>query len=71
MEFHYNTKNRFKARVYVYPTDPKVAQSCDEFGITFISPEMKHHQFKRCSKKSIPILQKPIEGHEKAFNAFK
>lgn len=67
MEFHYSTKTRYKARVYVYPTDPKIAQSCDEYGITFISPEMNHLKNK-INKSIIPILQKPIEGHEKAFN---
>ncbi len=65
MEFHYITKTRYNARVYVYYTDPNIAKSCDEYGITFISPEINYdnHDYKFV----IPILQKPIEGHERAY----
>lgn len=68
MEFHYFTKTRYQARVYVYPTDPKIEQSCDDYGITFISPEANHCGTLKTKNSMIPILQKPIEGHEKAFN---
>ena len=67
MEFHYCTKSRYQARVYVYPTDPKIEQSCDEYGITFISPEMNHFNSRKINNSMIPIIQKPIDGHEKAF----
>jgi len=64
MEFHYNTKTRYKSRVYVYLTDPQIVKSCDDYGITFISPEMTNIN---SQNSRIPIIQKPIEGHEKAF----
>lgn len=66
MEFHYITKTRYNARVYVYITDPNIAKSCNEYGITFISPEINYS--KKDNKTVIPILQKPVDGHEKAFN---
>jgi predicted Fe-Mo cluster-binding NifX family protein len=67
-EFHHIAKTRYNARVYVYLTNPQVAKSCDEYGINFISPEMSHLNNRMERKSKIPILQKPIEGHEKAFN---
>jgi predicted Fe-Mo cluster-binding NifX family protein len=67
MEFHHSTKTRYKARVYVYFTDPKIAQSCDEYNITFISPEMNCFNLRKSDISKIPIIQKPIEGHERAF----
>jgi hypothetical protein len=65
-EFHHLAKNRYDARVYVYLTNPQIAKSCNEYGITFISPEMTDLQLKGMKKSVIPILQKPIEGHENA-----
>ena len=67
-EFHHIAKTRYNARVYVYLTNPQVAKSCDDYGINFISPEMNHLNYRKEDKSIIPILQKPIEGHEKAFN---
>lgn len=67
-EFHHIAKTRYNARVYVYLTDPQIAKSCDDYGINFISPEMNHIKYREKNKSIIPILQKPIEGHEKAFN---
>jgi predicted Fe-Mo cluster-binding NifX family protein len=67
-EFHHIAKTRYNARVYVYLTDPKIAKSCDDYGINFISPEMNHLNNREENNLLIPILQKPIEGHEKAFN---
>jgi len=67
-EFHYIAKTRYNARVYVYLSDPKIEKSCDDYGINFISPEMKHFNDRDENKSKIPILQKPIEGHEKTFS---
>ena len=67
-EFHHIAKTRYNARVYVYLTNPQVAKSCDDYGINFISPEMNHLYYREENKLRVPILQKPIEGHEKAFN---
>ena len=67
-EFHHSTKTSYDARVYVYFTNPKIIKNCDEYGINFISPEMIHLSDREESKTTIPILQKPIEGHERAFD---
>ncbi len=67
-EFHHIAKTRYNACVYVYLTDPKIAKSCDDYGINFISPEMNYLKYRKENKSIIPILKKPIEGHEKAFN---
>jgi len=67
-EFHYNTKTQYNARVYVYLTNPQLEKSCNEYGIDFLSPEIDYREFKERSKSLIPILNRPVEGHEKAFN---
>ena len=67
-EFHHNTKTHYNARVYVYLTNPQLEKSCNEYGIDFLSPEIDYKEFKERSKSLIPILNRPVEGHEKAFN---
>lgn len=67
-EFYYNTKTHYNARVYVYLTNPQLEKSCNEYGIDFLSPEIDDKEFRRGSKSLIPILNRPVEGHEKAFN---
>jgi len=67
-EFHYSTKTQYNARVYVYLTNPQLEKSCNEYGIDFLSPEIDYKEFKERSKSLIPILNRPVEGHEKAFN---
>ncbi len=67
-EFHHTTKTQYNARVYVYLTDPQLEKSCNEYGIDFLSPEIDCKEFKKGSKSLIPILNRPVEGHEKAFN---
>ncbi len=67
-EFHHNTKTQYNARVYVYLTDPQLEKSCNEYGIDFLSPELTYKEFNNKNKTIIPILNRPVEGHEKAFN---
>ena len=67
-EFHHNTKTHYNARVYVYLTNPQLEKSCDEYGIDFLSPETTETEVRERSKSLIPILNRPVEGHEKAFN---
>ncbi len=67
-EFHHNTKTQYNARVYVYLTNPHLEKSCNEYGIDFLSPEIDYKELKEGSKSLIPILNRPVEGHEKAFN---
>jgi len=66
-EFHHNTKTHYNARVYVYLTNPQLEKSCNEYGIDFLSPEIANKDFKKGSKSLIPILNRPVEGHERAF----
>ena len=68
LEFHHIAKTRYNARVYVYITNPRIAKSCNEYGINFISPGMTDLQLGGNIKSAIPILQKPVEGHERAYN---
>jgi len=67
-EFHHNTKRQYNARVYVYLSNPLLEKNCAEYGIDFLSPEINYKKFKEKSKSLIPILNRPVEGHEKAFN---
>jgi len=67
-EFHHNTKRQYNARVYVYLSNPLLEKNCAEYGIDFLSPEINYKKFKEKSKSLIPILSRPVEGHEKAFN---
>lgn len=67
-EFHHNTKAHYSARVYVYLPNPQLEKCCNEYGIDFLSPELAYKEFKEETKSLIPILNRPVEGHEKAFN---
>jgi predicted Fe-Mo cluster-binding NifX family protein len=67
-EFHHNTKTHYKSRVYVNLTNPQLEKSCNDYGIDFISPEIPRTEPKERTKSLIPILRRPVEGHEKAFN---
>jgi predicted Fe-Mo cluster-binding NifX family protein len=66
VEFHHCTKSGYNARVFVYPEDSRTAQSCREYGIEMISPESQLSYDPSMAKNKIPILQFPVEGHEKA-----
>jgi predicted Fe-Mo cluster-binding NifX family protein len=67
-EFHHNTKTQFNARVYVYLMNPQLEKSCNDYGIDFLSPETESENLNKRPNSVIPILQRPVEGHEKAFN---
>ena len=66
-EFHHTTKTQFDARVYVYLKNPVLEKSCLEYGIDFLSPEKADVKIVTRNQSIIPILSRPIEGHEKAF----
>jgi len=65
-EFNHIAGNRFNARVYVNLANSRIEQCCHEYGINFLSPEMPVVDTD-AGPSMIPILQKPVEGHEKAF----
>ena len=66
-EFHHTTKTQFDARVYVYLKNPLLEKSCVDYGIDFLSPEKADTELEVHNESIIPILSRPIEGHEKAF----
>ena len=66
-EFHHTTKTQFDARVYVYLKNPVLEKSCVDYGIDYLSPEKADVKLEVQNKSIIPILSRPIEGHEKAF----
>lgn len=67
-EFHHNTKTQYNARVYVYLMNPQLEKSCNDYGIEFLSPENSIKNLNERCESIIPILKRPIEGHEKAYN---
>lgn len=70
MEFHHIAPNEFNAKVYVYPFNPGIYQTCSEFGIELIDPgsDDEHLCMRRADK--IPLLRNPVSGHEKACMSF-
>lgn len=66
-EFHHATKTGYDTRVYVYLKDPVLEKSCFEYGIDFLSPGKEDANLGE-SKSFIPLLNRPIKGHEKAFS---
>jgi predicted Fe-Mo cluster-binding NifX family protein len=66
-EFYHTAKTQYDTRVYVYLTNPKIEQSCDEYGIDFLSPEKLSQPVSSGNRSLLPLLSIPVEGHEKAF----
>ncbi len=66
-EFYHAASTGFDARVYVYLKSPALEKSCLDYGIEFFSPE-KTEVIIDEHKSLIPLLTRPIEGHEKAFS---
>jgi predicted Fe-Mo cluster-binding NifX family protein len=67
-EFHYAVRSDYDGQVYVHPATPGISQHCEEYGIELIDPETELANSHKHSGKRIPILQKPVAGHEKAFD---
>ena len=59
-------KSSYDARVYVRPTTPQVETCCREYGIELIDPNAKFASADHPTPSRLPILQQPVEGHEKA-----
>ena len=70
MEFHHIAPNEFHAKVYVYPFNPGIYQTCSEFGIELIDPNSEDDYPLRQRVDKIPLLRNPISGHEKACLSF-
>ena len=70
MEFHHIAPNEFHAKVYVYPFNPGIYQTCSEFGIELIDPNSEDFYMFHPPADKIPLLRNPISGHEKACMNF-
>ena len=67
-EFHYAIRADYDVQVYVHPATPGISRHCEEYGIELIDPETELSNSDKHSAKRIPILQKPVSGHERAFD---
>ncbi|MBD3233354.1 MAG: hypothetical protein GF315_06485 [candidate division Zixibacteria bacterium] len=64
-EFHHIAKSGYNARVYIHSRNPDVAQYCEQYGIELLDPKI--NAGKKHKTRKIPLLQRPVAGHEKAF----
>lgn len=67
LEFHRVSSSDYHAKIYIHSTEPDIAKRCDEFGIELIDPFADHCESFSGDRLSIPVLKKPITGHEKAW----
>jgi predicted Fe-Mo cluster-binding NifX family protein len=64
-EFANNARGRYNSLAYVYMDDPAIEPYCNKYGIEYLRPDKMKAQKLTCGKSEVPILRKPIEGHEK------
>jgi predicted Fe-Mo cluster-binding NifX family protein len=67
LEFHRASISDYQAQVYVHPLIPGLDKLCEEFGIELIDPLADTFESPKTPKRPIPILKKPVSGHEKAW----
>ena len=68
-EFHHVTRSSYQARVYVYPAGATVRKCCREYGIQVVDPDADALNRDHVEPGRIPLLDRPIPGHERAFAA--
>lgn len=66
-EFHFVAPTHFDSQVYVYPGRSDVEKYCQDYGIELIDPDADLEHQSEQGQNLIPILQNPINGHEKIF----
>jgi predicted Fe-Mo cluster-binding NifX family protein len=66
-EFHHATTAAFQARIYVHPGTPSVCESCREYGIQLIDPNLDETNRDKTTTQQVPLLRQPVVGHERAF----
>jgi len=66
-EFYHATSASFPARVYINSCPTGVRERCQTYNIQLISPDQEKNRHGNRSRYGIPILQRPVPGHEKAF----
>ena len=65
-EFHHRARGDCHAEVYIHPGYPSVIKQCQEYGIQLIDPNTETANRDRTVPGRIPLLTRPIPGHEKA-----
>jgi len=66
-EFYRVTHTSYQARVYVYPAKASVRKHCCEYGIQVVDPDADTLNRDHVEPGRIPLLDRPIPGHEQAF----
>ena len=68
-EFYNAAGTNYDSKIYVHAAFPELEKLCEKYNIELLDPaEFKeHHYNKEYALKYIPILKKPVKGHEKAF----
>ena len=66
-EFHYAVRAGYDVQVYVHPATQPIMRYCDEYGMELIDPETELANSHKHAARRIPILQKAVPGHERAF----
>jgi hypothetical protein len=64
-EFHRATLTGYNARVYISPLCPSIWQSCCEYNIKPIDPDLPPMELKATGGAPVPLLYGEITGHEK------
>jgi predicted Fe-Mo cluster-binding NifX family protein len=65
-KFHQVTSTDYNTRVFVHPEEPRVKKLCDEYDIELLDPGEKFACRDYPVSDRLPVLQKPVAGHEKA-----
>ncbi|MBN2227712.1 MAG: hypothetical protein JW763_10140 [candidate division Zixibacteria bacterium] len=65
-EFHHRARATCQAEVYIHPSHPSVIKRCQEYGIQLIDPNAETANLDRVVAGRIPLLTRPIPGHENA-----
>jgi predicted Fe-Mo cluster-binding NifX family protein len=65
-EFYHTSSSEYQAKIYVFPGEKDVEASCLKYNIELIDPNSREPDRPDPAEKKIPLLKKPIPGHEKA-----
>jgi len=65
-EFYHVAGSDYHARIYVHPENSEMKDCCHEFGIELLDPYTDPSASSDKFMSGIPLLQRVIEGHEKA-----
>jgi len=66
-EFYYNTSKNFQSKVYVQLVNDEIRACCQKYNIELLDPDDEQTVSNLDKTRSIPILKKPVPGHEKAY----